>query len=349
MGPRDRIEAPGRTRRRIGGLSLAGVALLILGGCSAVEAPIRWYRDATGVSKNDDMGSNSNQKNLESGSKEPYPNLAEVPQAPDRAMSSSEREALRQSLAADRQNAHYTQDQLQAGSAVPGMVAPPAPAAAPPAIASPQPTVAKTTREAPPAESSLASPQIAALPQGETPQPPPPAPQVTPSPPIAESSLPRPAPQQPASGAQSSAAPSSAQGTAPAASAPPPPPKLAATEAPPRPTGPAVGSSAAHQMEVADVTFAPDSSQIPSALHGTLAEVASLHQQHPGKIRIVGYAQKTRGASTKDDLLSYNLALERAKSVSASLSDLGIPPGDLAVEAAVEAMGDARAEIYMNK
>jgi outer membrane protein OmpA-like peptidoglycan-associated protein len=338
-------------------LGTVGLMALSLAACSVVNAPIDWYRDATGVSKNDDVGKNDNQKNLEAGTKEPRPNLAEVPQPPDRAMSTAEREALRQSLVADRQNAHYTEDQLQAGSPVPGMVAPPAPAAAPPVIASPKPAPAKPApqREPAPAESSLKSPEIANIPQGETPTPPPPAPTVQPSPPIAETPVPRaatPAPSSaplassPSRGSPAKAAPPPVSS---AAAAPPPPPKIAATEPPPRPTGPPAGSNAARQVEIADVTFTPDSSQVSSALHGTLVEVVAQHKARQGRVRIVGYAQKTRGASTPQDLASYNLALDRAKSVAASLTELGVAAGDISVEASVEAAGDPRAEIYMNK
>lgn len=361
MVPSGRVERRTNTRRRVGALGVAGLAVLALGACSVVDAPVRWYRDATGLSKNDQMGQDSNQKNLEAGTKEPYPNLAEVPQPPNRAMSAMDREALRQSLAADRQNAHYTEDQLQAGSPVPGMVAPPAPAAAPPAIASPKPAPA---HQAPPAESSLKSPEIASLPQGETPSAPPPAPKVEPSPPVTESPIPRAAPNPPPASANAKPSSTSAETAsstpaspakpgsppaAPTAAAPPPPPQIAATMPPPRPSGPPAGSNAARQVEVADVTFAPESSEVSSALNGTLAEVVAQHKARQGKLRIVGYAQKTKGATTQQDLASYNLALERAKSVAASLTKLGIAAGDIAVEASVEAAGDARAEIYMNK
>lgn len=351
MVPSGRVETRARTGRRVGVLSAAGLAVLALGACSVVDAPVRWYRDATGLSKNDQMGQDSNQKNLEAGSKEPYPNLAEVPQPPDRAMSTMDREALRQSLVADRQNAHYTEDQLQAGSPVPGMVAPPAPAAAPPAIASPKPAaMPASAHEAPPAESSLKSPEIASLPQGEAPSPPPPPPKVEPSPAVSESPIPRPAPAAPSpSATPPSTGGPSAKPAPSATTAPPPPPQIAATEPPPRPSGPPAGSNAARQVEVADVTFARDSAEVSSALNGTLAEVVAQHKARPGKLRIVGYAQKEKAATTQQDLASYNLALQRAKNVQTALAKLGIAATDISVEASVEAAGDARAEIYMNK
>ena len=87
------VEAEGfRTRRR----RPAALALLIslcLTGCSWYPDalnPVSWYRDLTGASKNDDVGDKRNQKNLEAGGQEPYPNLADVPEAPDSAMSDIE-------------------------------------------------------------------------------------------------------------------------------------------------------------------------------------------------------------------------------------------------------------------
>lgn len=378
MLPYGRAEMGEATRRRqLRALSVAALATLALGACSVVDAPVQWYRDATGLSKNDDMGKGSNQKNLEAGSKEPYPNLAEVPQPPENAMSSMDREALRQSLAADRQNAQYTEDQLRAGSPVPGLVAPPPPPAAPPSLvlpnppaaapepankaqaetaaapaqvaqapsatetpapaaqpAPPKPAKSAPAKEPPPAESTLAAPQPREMPQGESPSPPPPAPQIAPAPAVAESPVPRAAA---AAGAGAPAEPA------------PMPPQVAATAPPPRPAGPAAGSNAARQIEVADVTFMPDSSKVDSALHETLVEVATLHKTRQGKIRIVGYAAKLNaGGASRQDLANYDLALERAKSVAASLTELGVPAADIVTEAAVEAAGDPRAEIYMN-
>jgi len=93
-------------------------ALAMLAACSWVPDsvnPISWYRDLSGASKNDALDKDQrNQQNLEAGGKAPYPNLGDVPDAPDRARGAIDRDALQKSLAADRANAHYTNDQLRA-------------------------------------------------------------------------------------------------------------------------------------------------------------------------------------------------------------------------------------------
>jgi hypothetical protein len=183
-------------------------AVAALGGCSALN-PINWYRDLSGASKNDALGSDQrNQKNLEAGSAQPYPNLGEVPDAPDRATGALDRDALQKSLVADRANARYTDEQLRAGTQSTVLVAPPPPAtpasatptapkAASPSAASPSPAPAARQASPPagpaapqqaaarqasppaeplPPESSLESPKLANLPQGDAPNPPPPAP-----------------------------------------------------------------------------------------------------------------------------------------------------------------------------
>ena len=63
-------------------LAILGATLLMVSGCSSVPDavnPISWYRGVTGVSKNDDLGKDQNQQNLQEGSNEPYPNLGSVP------------------------------------------------------------------------------------------------------------------------------------------------------------------------------------------------------------------------------------------------------------------------------
>jgi hypothetical protein len=70
-----------------------------------------------------------------------FPNLASQPAAREATTSESQRREIRDSLAADRDNAQYTADELR-GGAQPA-AAPPAPAAAPPA-----PAVAKPASKA---------------------------------------------------------------------------------------------------------------------------------------------------------------------------------------------------------
>ena len=49
------------------GLVMVGMTLVGVSGCSSVPNainPISWYRDATGLSKNDDLGTGENEENL---------------------------------------------------------------------------------------------------------------------------------------------------------------------------------------------------------------------------------------------------------------------------------------------
>jgi outer membrane protein OmpA-like peptidoglycan-associated protein len=115
--------------------AVAAVVLLGLGACN----PIEGYRHLTGASKNDpDPATTPNTQNLAAGEKSPYPNLATVPPPPTQALSTVELDKLTQSLIADRKNAKYTSEQLQAGfDEAAGPPPPPPPPPAPPAATSP--------------------------------------------------------------------------------------------------------------------------------------------------------------------------------------------------------------------
>lgn len=366
------------------GLVILGVTLVGVSGCSKVPDavnPISWYRDATGVSKNDNLGTGENEQNLAEGGNEPYPNLASVPSPPDTQLSSIDRSRLEKSLVADRSNAQYSADNLRAGD-VASTVPPPAPparntpdasnaatssatisspppsappspqaptetaSATPPPAASPPPSPAPTPKppapsassppssagsnllagnsqqqkppprgsEAPPAESSLQSPTIANVPQGENPTPPPPPPHLPP--PNADRAGNAPPPQQ-----------ATAPGNATAATAA-------------RPAG--------ASYRAANVSFAPGSAYLSAALRSTIGEIVKTHNSEGGTIRIVGFGE----ASGKDAAVAgLTLALDRAQAVAVALTDAGVAAKDIAVEAApVAAKGGAdapRAEVYI--
>ena len=369
------------------GLVILGVTLIGVSGCSSVPNainPISWYRDATGLSKNDDLGKGENEENLAAGGNQPYPNLASVPSPPDTQLSGIDRDRLKKSLVADRTNAQYSADNLRAGdvvSTVPppapparntpaaptaltssGTVssppspaprtpvetasAPPPPAAAasavPPAAGpstpanpaaaaaasppAPAPSPAQSSganllgsnsqqkppargSEAPPAESSLQSPSIAKLPEGESATPPPPPPTIPP----------------PNAGRPANATPQ--QATAPASPA---------------------ARRAGGSNRLANISFAPGSAYLASSVRGTIADIVNTHNAEGGKIRIVGFGE----ASGKDAAVAgFTLALDRAQAVAVALTDAGVAAKDIAVEAApVAAKGGAdspRAEVYL--
>jgi outer membrane protein OmpA-like peptidoglycan-associated protein len=345
------------------GLVILAVTLVGLSGCSSVPNavnPISWYRDATGISKNDDLGKGENEQNLAEGSNEPYPNLGNVPSAPDTQLSGVDRDKLVKSLVADRNNAQYSADNLRAGdvtSTVPPPAPPapksdtssatisltpaPAPTPAPPRAPPPPPAPNKATAsntqqqrkpptrgsEAPPAESSLQSPSIPNVPQGETATPIPPAPRGVTNNQVA-SAAPPPATRAPVLRAPGGAPTqqASAPGNAPA--------------------------TAVHRpgisYRVADVSFATGSAYLSGALRGTIAEIVKIHGNEGGTIRIVGFGESTGKDAAMAGL---TLALDRAQAVSVALTDAGVSPKDIAVEAApVAAKGgtDApRAEVYL--
>jgi hypothetical protein len=179
---------------------MAGAAIC-LSGCgddqkSSGVDPIEWYRDLSGDSRNDlkDKAA-ANSKNLEQGSKMPYPNLASVPKEPNNAITKADREKMAQSLIADRTNAQYTDEQLRAGQNLEA-VAPPLPEtpvttspkvaaatattlAAPPPTAAPNPPASATSAAigAAPPPAPTTAPKVAAAPAQPVKQEPlPPAP-----------------------------------------------------------------------------------------------------------------------------------------------------------------------------
>jgi outer membrane protein OmpA-like peptidoglycan-associated protein len=143
---------------------IAVAALLLgIGGCNPVET----YRHWTGISANDpNPATTPNSKNLAAGEARGYPNLATVPPPPSQALTTAELEKLTQSLIADRANAKYTSENLQAkfdeAAAPPPPPPPPAPAAGetkPPA----------TTAAAPGAGSAAGAPSVSTPPAAGTP------------------------------------------------------------------------------------------------------------------------------------------------------------------------------------
>jgi outer membrane protein OmpA-like peptidoglycan-associated protein len=205
-----------RVKGRVTALA-AAASLLGLCGCSLPNwaNPIEWYRDATGVSKNDGQGGTRNTANLAAGAKEPYPNLATVPPPPDRATSAADRKALADSLSSDRAAAKQSAADLRAANpatapaphaavAIAGLAgggakagagvqtagtAPASATAAPGAtqvasasdalVTPPGPSQHKPpvrNSESPPEESTLTAPTVPDLPEGDLTHSPPPVP-----------------------------------------------------------------------------------------------------------------------------------------------------------------------------
>jgi outer membrane protein OmpA-like peptidoglycan-associated protein len=338
-----------------------------LSACSVPDwaNPVEWYRDTTGISQDDPKPDDRNTQNLEKGGEQPYPNLASVPPPPNNALSSADREKLRNSLAADRANAKYVEGTDQYVAAPPKVVPSP-PLNAPEPVAQPQATAAPAApvqatpvpaappQAAPPAESTQAAPAPALA------KPPPaasPAPARGTEKPPQESSLtppsvrsvpqgetPRPPPPPPAG------VPVSAQTRSPPVLQPPP--QTAALPPPSLP--PTMGGGAALPSGVGGtlgtVTFAGNSAKLSPEVLAQVREVAALRQRNGGgTIRVTGYSEPQGAQDTvAPQLASFNLALDRARAVAAALTQNGVPVRSVEIGASPPPPGQAGGVVEMS-
>jgi outer membrane protein OmpA-like peptidoglycan-associated protein len=362
---------------------LVASVLLLLGtdGCN----PITTYRNWIGISANDpNPETTPNTKNLVAGEARSDPNLATVPSPPTQALTTAELDKLTQSLIADRTNAKYASEHLQAqfdeGAAPPPPPPPPAPAAGaetkiaeanpvptPSAAPATSPVAAAPAAPAPaakglrksgqpaepgPIESSLQSPQITGLPQGEPNRPAPPPPEL--SIPAGTNSSNTPAP-----GAHLPPPPAPAPMPAAIGSAQfqpaPPLPQLAPTAPVRVATASGLGKTgkpvppAPTFNKVATIAFQGDQVALTEADRQTIDTVILQYRAKPSLVRVVGYAGVATGAA--EQLASYRTALDRAQSVALGLTKAGIPANKIQVEAAptVGDSGRARAEILLQR
>ena len=375
-----RRDAGAKARRRA--VQVAVLALLFgLAACS----PIETYRDLTGISRNDpNPATTPNTQNLAAGEKSPYPNLATVPPPPSQALTSAELDKLTQSLIADRKNARYTTEKLQAGFDE-GAGPPPPPPPAPPAAAAktaismpaagasppaggPKPAGATPVAGTSPAPGQVAGAKMAAaqagpLKPGEPPEPGPmesslQSPQIPslPQPQHSQAAPPPPKLMQMGS-ASAHLPPPPAAAPMPAALAsakfepPPPPPVLPPATASRTASAAAPGKSGQTppampvDMPVAQIDFAGDSTTLTDADRQSLGKIVPLYRRNPGKVRVVGYTGV--GASADQQLNGFQAALDRAQAVAAALAKAGIPSDKILVEAAPAGAdsGQSRAEV----
>ena len=319
-------------RRRVWPAAAVLAASVGLSACSVPDwaNPVAWYRDVSGASQDDPKADARNKNNLEQGSEDDYPNLASVPPPPTNALSSADREKLRNSLAADRANAKYVEGndqyvptppkavpspplnppepptQTAEAPAEPAQAASAAPLASPPPTAKPQ--QAARGGQAPTQESPLTAPAVRSLPQGETPRPAPPPPVGSPArSPSQQQASQQPAPQQTAA--------------LPPPSPPPAPPAFdpASARAAPLPSGMGV--------MLGIVQFAGNSARLSPEGLAQVREVAALRQQNGGTIRVTGYSVPQGEQDTMaPQIASFNLALDRARAVATALAQNGVPP-----------------------
>jgi outer membrane protein OmpA-like peptidoglycan-associated protein len=315
-------------------------ASLSLTACSAVPDwanPVVWYRDVSGTSKDDPGASARNTENLKSGSEQPYPNLASVPPPPTNALSSADREKLRNSLAADRANAKYVDNNDQYTAVPPKAV--PSPPLSAPASASPEQAGSAPVRAAPasppttassgparggaspPQESSLTTPSVRSVPQGEVPRAPPPAPAGVPA------------------RGQGQGQPAQQTATLP----PPSPTSLPDPAFDPAEAGGGVAGSPGLGFALGTIAFSGKSAKLSPEILQQVREVVQLRQQNGGgTVRITGYSEPEGEQETMGpQLASFNLALDRARAVAVALTRSGIPAEAVEIGASPPPPGQA--------
>jgi hypothetical protein len=352
-------------RRSWGEKAALLLAALCLVSCSSA---VDLMRDATGASKNDPAPDARNTKNLEAGSEKPYPNLGTVPPPPVRALSTAEREALQKSLAADRANAKYIDEQLRAGQTASA----PRPAPPPPAeeTAEAAATPAKPSPAAPTEEpqAALATPPAAAAPPpaaasapsaAAAPAPPEPPPAAAPRPPVQVQELPNEAPAtppqvrsvpQPETPPAAPPPPTIAGPGAPPPAPPPSAPKpaqapVAAAPAPaPKAPTPQIAALAPGQP-AADIAFARDSAALPAPGRSRLEQIAATQRERGGTVRVVTEAAPAGG--TSGALAAFGLALDRANAVALALAEAGVPQRSIQVETAPPGTAPGRTRVYL--
>jgi len=102
---------------------------------------------------------------------------------------------------------------------------------------------------------------------------------------------------------------------------------------------------------VAQITFADNSTQLSSADRRVVDGVVPLQRRNGGGLRVVGHAAKPRGEGATQQLASFKMALARANAVATALTQAGIAPDQIAIEAAPPSSDGggaaSRAEIFL--
>jgi outer membrane protein OmpA-like peptidoglycan-associated protein len=106
---------------------------------------------------------------------------------------------------------------------------------------------------------------------------------------------------------------------------------------------------AATGTPVAEIKFATDATSLSDEDRQVLGKVLPLYEEHPGKVRVIGYAGAGSGAA--EQLNSFRTALDRAQAVAAALTKAGIPADKIAVEAAPSSADsvESRAEVLLER
>ncbi len=357
-------------------LALIAILGLTVAGCSTVPDdynPVEWYRSAedsladepvapddaprvTGAPKPTEENSIYTPPAVVPGSNEPFPTLDTVPMRPE-TRTPAQRAQLEQGLIADRARVYSTERMpLQGTIEGQARIAPPPIVAAPlvptrPSIGSTASRQTPTPRPAAPAATPVAQPAPVGFPTGAPPLPDaePEAPQTPASPPSASappSNAPAtpaqtvgPAPTDDLSGRVRTEYAASLRQSTPGRGATAPAVAAAA------PDSDAGAESARRELRLATLQFAAGSTALGGREGDILRNVAAIHRQQGGVIRIVGYgsAAERRGADSERQIPK-----QRARVVADVLRGLGVPATAIAVaEAGVASATNARVEIYL--
>jgi outer membrane protein OmpA-like peptidoglycan-associated protein len=309
-------------------------AVLGLSGCGTWADPTDWFEDDEPAPVTTPTGSAA----PESVTSDRFPNLGRVPPRPVEVSSEGERRRAMDSLAADRDNARHTDQELRARPADSNTPppAPRAPVTQLPAASSAQPALPAQQAEAPvtlqPPAPTLPAPTLPAPTQPVPTQPVPTQPVPT-QPVQAQNQVPR------GAGVVDTFSQSLAQSAATTL-----PPNLA--QSAPQMGGAAVpgngGLAPSGSTLLAVVRFANADTSLGSDDRALLRRVAEYYKGTAGGrgvLAVVGYASSRTGNmdASAHRQLNYSLSQKRAEAVAAELRRRGIAADQVRVEARADA------------
>ncbi|MGE4218678.1 MAG: OmpA family protein [Alphaproteobacteria bacterium] len=306
-----------RAAQALRGAALAAT-LLFTGACSTMEAlnPVSWFEE-------DDSKTAAPALPPQDASK--YPNLASVPPRPVLPDITERKEALREGLVADTQNARYSDEVVRRdwsaltgrqladsrGGAPEASGPPPVRVTAP--VAPSRPFAAPATAPATAPEAPKRAPEPEALSPAAGAEPPvPPQPAIVPPPPVRVAAPPAVQPPAPAPVQTQLAAR---------------PPEPAPAPAPPARSGP---------LHVGTIYFPDGSSGLDGDSRAALNAIADAYLRAGGRIRVVGHSSVGVGAeeTVRGQLANRKVSLDRANAVATELVRRGVPPSAVEVDGA---------------
>ncbi|MCG8545365.1 MAG: OmpA family protein [Alphaproteobacteria bacterium] len=379
--------------RKLGAALCIGGAMLI-GGCSTIEDmgeatadgistaanamnPFNWFGDDDDKKTAADekqKGTDTAAGQVAQNDPNKYPKLSTIPDRPKRVTSSKakrEREALRDGLVADTENAHYSDRELRAQQAAPPPAPPPAaPVATPPAGSADAVRSNERVTFAPaqtPVAAAPTAPQPSVAPAVPRVQIPPVTQQAQGATQVAREQAPQAAPQPapvvpPAPSAVASVAPSQPSTTNPGQAVAPQVSARAPAQTAARTPAPTAPRRVLKTVQVATIYFNNGSSSLSRSDRRVVRQVAQIMQKTGGRVRVIGHSSVGGRMSdaTQRETINYQTSLQRAKSVASELQRLGIPGNRIQVSAEGDrspiyseasptgAAGNRRTEIYLD-